>query len=122
MSLIKKSITVTDSQDAFIQGQVASGRYATDSEVIRDALREKELRMAEIDALRAKLAASEASGRSERSPSDIRAAAKERLKSSVSRNWHSALLESRIRTSTTFTPKASQHGAKRGRTATMTAC
>ncbi|MDX8353993.1 type II toxin-antitoxin system ParD family antitoxin [Cognatiyoonia sp. IB215182] len=83
MSLIKKSITVTDSQDAFIQGQVASGRYATDSEVIREALREKELRVTEIDALRAKLVASEASGLSDRTPTDIRAAAKERLKSSV---------------------------------------
>jgi len=80
MSMIKKSITLTDSQDAFIQAQIASGHYASDSEVIRDALREKELRMAEIDALRAKLIASEESGASDRSPSDIRAAAKERLK------------------------------------------
>ena len=36
--------------------------------------------MAEIDALRAKLMASEASGISDQSPKDIRAAAKERLK------------------------------------------
>jgi antitoxin ParD1/3/4 len=79
MSLIKKSITVTDSQEAFIQAQVASGHYATDSEVIREALREKELRMAEIDALRAKLIASEASGVSGLTPADIRTAAKERL-------------------------------------------
>lgn len=80
MSMIKKSITVTDQQDAFIQAQIASGHYASDSEVIREALREKELRMAEIDALRAKLMASEASGISDQSPKDIRAAAKERLK------------------------------------------
>lgn len=83
MSMIKKSITVTDHQDAFIQAQIASGRYASDSEVIREALREKELRMAEIDALRAKLLASEQSGVSERSPEDIRAAAKERLSSGL---------------------------------------
>lgn len=77
----KKSITVTDSQDAFIQAQIASGHYASDSEVIREALREKQLRIAELDMLRAKLTASEQSGISKRSPSDIRAAAKARLKS-----------------------------------------
>ena len=75
MSMIKKSITVTDQQDAFIQAQIASGHYASDSEVIREALREKELRMAEIDSLRAKLIASEASGLSDRTPTDIRTAA-----------------------------------------------
>lgn len=83
MTMIKKSITVTNSQEAFIQAQIASGHYASDSEVIRDALREKELRVAELDALRAKLAASEASGISDRSPADIRDAANARLKSRV---------------------------------------
>lgn len=81
MSMIKKSITVTDQQEAFIQSQLSTGRYASDSEVIREALREKELRMAEIDALRAKLIASEESGLSDRSAEDIRAAGKKRLKS-----------------------------------------
>ena len=81
MSMIKKSITVTDGQEAFIQAQLATGRYASDSEVIREALREKELRTAEIDALRAKLIASENSGISDRTPEDIRAAAKSRLSS-----------------------------------------
>ena len=83
MSMIKKSITVTDQQDAFIQLQIASGHYASDSEVIREALREKELRIAELDVLRAKLIASEQSGLSAQSPSDVRIAAKERFKSSV---------------------------------------
>lgn len=81
MSMIKKSITVTDQQEAFIQGQLATGRYASDSEVIREALREKELRIAEIDALRAKLIASEKSGISDRTPKEIRDAAKRRLTS-----------------------------------------
>ncbi|WP_217358695.1 type II toxin-antitoxin system ParD family antitoxin [Thalassococcus sp. S3] len=79
MSMVKKSITVTDQQDAFIQAQIASGRYASDSEVIREALREKELRIAELDALRAKLIASEESGISPRTPEEIRAAVRERL-------------------------------------------
>ncbi len=80
MGMVKKSITVTDQHDAFIQAQIATGQYASDSEVIREALREKEMRMAEIDALRAKLVASEQSGISERSAEQIRSAAKERLK------------------------------------------
>lgn len=83
MSMVKKSITVTDSQDAFIQAQITAGHYASDSEVIREALREKELRIAEIDALRAKLIASEASGISDRTPADIRAAAKERMNTAL---------------------------------------
>jgi len=66
MSMVKKSITGTDSQDDFIQAQIAPGYYASDSEVIREALREKELRKTELDALRAKLIASEESGASDR--------------------------------------------------------
>ncbi len=81
MSMIKKSITVTDQQEAFIQAQLATGQYASDSEVIREALREKELRIQEIDELRAKLIASENSGLSERTPEQIRNEAKTRLKS-----------------------------------------
>ncbi len=80
MSMIKKSITVTDQQESWIQAQIATGRYASDSEVIREALREKELRIAETDMLRARLIASEDSGLSDRTPTEIRAAAKARLK------------------------------------------
>jgi antitoxin ParD1/3/4 len=80
MSMIKKSITVTDQHEKFIQAQMATGQYASDSEVIRDALREKELRTAEIDMLRAKLIASEQSGISDRTPQEIRSDAKDRLK------------------------------------------
>lgn len=79
MGMIKKSITVTDQQEAFIQAQIASGHYASDSEIIREALREKELRTAELDQLRAKLVASEQSGVSTRTPAQIRKEAKERL-------------------------------------------
>lgn len=80
MSMVKKSITVTDQQDAFIQAQIASGRYASDSEIIREALREKEQRIAEIDMLRAKLEASEQSGFSDRTAEQIMEDAKDRLR------------------------------------------
>lgn len=80
MSMIKKSITVTDQQEAFIQAQLATGQYASDSEIIREALREKEQRTAEIDMLRAKLVASEQSGASSRTPEQVRQETKARLK------------------------------------------
>lgn len=70
--MIKKSITVTDQQDNWIQNQVASGLYGNDSEVIREALREKQLRMAETEAIRARLLQAEQNGFSPHSPQDIR--------------------------------------------------
>lgn len=79
MAMIKKSITVTDQQEAWIQAQLASGNYGTDSELIREALREKQMRMAEIETLRAKLIAAEQSGFSSKTPEQILAASKERL-------------------------------------------
>jgi len=42
-----------------LRAQLDTGRYASDSEVIREALREKELWMAELDALRTMLASSQ---------------------------------------------------------------
>ena len=80
MSMIKKSITITEQQEAWIQSQIATGRYASDSEVMREALREKEMRSAELEALRARLFASEESGFSDRTPEQIRADAKAKPK------------------------------------------
>ena len=59
MATVKKSITVTDQQEAWIQAQLADGHYATDSELIREAIREKQLRTAEIDRIRAALTRAE---------------------------------------------------------------
>jgi antitoxin ParD1/3/4 len=41
MPMVKKSITATDQQDSWIQAQMETGNYGTDSELIREALREK---------------------------------------------------------------------------------
>ena len=71
MPMIKKSITVTDQQAEWIDEQVGSGHYGNDSEVIREALREKQQRTAELEALRAKLIAAEESGWSELTPEEI---------------------------------------------------
>jgi len=71
--MIKKSITVTETQEAWIQTQLATGQYASDSEIVREALREKQMRMAEMERVRVALAAAEESGVSSFVKEDIRA-------------------------------------------------
>lgn len=72
--MIKKSITITEQQDAWIQGQLASGHYASDSEVVREAIREKQLRSAELERIRAALIQGEEGGFSASGKEDIRKA------------------------------------------------
>tara|TARA_E500000318_G_C3459825_1_gene172185 strand:- start:351 stop:602 length:252 start_codon:yes stop_codon:yes gene_type:complete len=78
--MIKKSITVTETQEAWIQSQLATGQYASDSEVVREALREKQMRHTEIERIRASLIAAEESATSLLGKEDIRAAVKADLK------------------------------------------
>lgn len=80
MAMVKKSITITDQQDQWIKAQMATGNYATDSEVVREALRQKQERDAEIEAIRAALIEGEQSGISDRTPEEIFATARERLR------------------------------------------
>ncbi len=49
------SISLGEHWEAFIKSEVASGRYGSASEVIRDALRGMEERKTRLDALRAHL-------------------------------------------------------------------
>ena len=81
MSMIKKSITVTDEQAEWIQAQIATGNYGSDSEVIRDALRDKQNRIAEIEFIRAKLIKAEQSGFTDKTPEQILAGFKEKAHS-----------------------------------------
>lgn len=78
--MVKKSITVTAQQDEWIRAQMDTGNYGTDSELIREALREKQNRTAEIEAIRAALIEGEKSGISDRTPDDIMNAVIERKK------------------------------------------
>ncbi|MBC8241289.1 MAG: type II toxin-antitoxin system ParD family antitoxin [Alphaproteobacteria bacterium] len=71
MAMVKKSITVTDQQEEWIQAEIAAGNYGTDSELIREALREKQNHTAQLEAIRAALIEGEESGVSGRSPDDI---------------------------------------------------
>lgn len=42
MAQVKKSITVSEQQDAWIKAQIACGDYASDSEVIRALIRKEQ--------------------------------------------------------------------------------
>ena len=50
------SITLGEHWEIFIKNEIASGRYSTASEVIRDALRDMEEKKNKLDVLRAHLA------------------------------------------------------------------
>ncbi|MCP4935106.1 MAG: type II toxin-antitoxin system ParD family antitoxin [bacterium] len=78
--MVKKSITVTDQQESWIQAQMATGQYATDSELIREALREKEMRTAEIEYIRAKLIRAEQSGFVDKTPEEMLEGFKEKAR------------------------------------------
>lgn len=75
MGMVKKSITVTEQQDSWIKTQIESGHFGNESEIIRELIRERQLReqetSAEIDAIRAALIEGEQSGFSDRSVDEI---------------------------------------------------
>lgn len=78
MTTVRKTITLTKSQNDWIKAQIDGGSYTNDSEVLRDLIRRAQQETAGIEALRAALIEGEASGMSRRSPEDIRAAVKKR--------------------------------------------
>ena len=80
MAMVKKSITVTDKQEAWIQSEIAAGNYGTDSELIREALREKKNRTAQLEAIRAALIEGEDCGFGDRTVEEIRKSVQKRLR------------------------------------------
>ena len=75
MPMVKKSITVTDQQEQWIQSQIAKGLYASDSEIVRELIRERQLKEAEyseIQAIRAALLEAEAQGFTDESAEQIK--------------------------------------------------
>ncbi len=75
MAMVKKSISVTDKQDRWIKAQIESGHYGNESEIVRELIRERQLREletpAEIAAIRAALIEGEESGFTDRSVDEI---------------------------------------------------
>ena len=80
MTLVKKSITITDRQDQWIRLRVAGGDYGNDSEYVRDLIRRDQERNAGREVLRAAIREGLESGVSDRSGPEIMAAVEKRLK------------------------------------------
>ena len=75
MPMIKKSISVTDKQNDWIKAQIETGHYGNESEVVRELIRERQIREqeshSEINAIRKALIEGEQSGFSNRSLDEI---------------------------------------------------
>lgn len=74
------SVALGDHFEQFVAGQVASGRYTSASEVMRDALRLLEAKNNHRDAVIAALIDGEESGTSDGTAEDIRKAVKQNLR------------------------------------------
>ena len=66
MATVRKTITLTEQQDAWINSQIDSGSYTNDSELIRDLIRREQERTAETERIRAALIEGEKSGEPQR--------------------------------------------------------
>lgn len=65
MGAVRKTITLTEQQDAWISAQVKAGLYTNDSEAIRDLIRREQRRAFEIERIRGALIEGERSGEPE---------------------------------------------------------
>lgn len=65
MGTVRKTITLTEQQDAWIASQIDAGYYTNDSEAIRDLVRREQERSFEIDTIRQALVEGEQSGEPE---------------------------------------------------------
>jgi antitoxin ParD1/3/4 len=59
---VRKTITLTEQQDAWVKSQIENGNYTNESEIISDLIRREQERTAEIDTVRAALIEAENSG------------------------------------------------------------
>lgn len=62
MATVRKTITLTQQQDAWITAQIAAGRYTNDSEAIRDLIQREQERSFETQTIRLALIEGEQSG------------------------------------------------------------
>ncbi len=84
MAIVKKSISVTEQQNNWIKAQLETGHYGNESEVMRDLIRERQMREQdtpeEIRTIRAKLLEAEKSGFTNQSAEEILAEIKAELR------------------------------------------
>lgn len=81
MTTIRKTITLSDNQDAWIKAQIARGAFTNDSEYIRDLLRRDQEGQNKLSDLKQAIAEGLESGVSDMSLDAIWAAAEERSRS-----------------------------------------
>jgi antitoxin ParD1/3/4 len=62
MGIIRKTITLTDTQNGWIKAQIEGGHYTNDSDYIRDLIRREQDRSHADEAVRAALIEGEQSG------------------------------------------------------------
>jgi len=62
MSIVRKTISLTEQQDQWVKSQINAGHYTNDSEYIRDLIRREQERSAEVAVIQAALIEGEASG------------------------------------------------------------
>lgn len=77
---IRKSISFSDQHDEWMKAQLASGQYASESEVIRDLIRHAQKEEDESRRIREALRAGEESGIGTLTPEDIRQRVQKRLR------------------------------------------
>ena len=78
MATIRKTITLSDTQESWIKRQIAQGGFTNDSEYIRDLVRRDQEGQAKLAGLRQAIAEGLGSGVSDRSLDDIWAEAEKR--------------------------------------------
>ncbi len=71
MATVRKTISFTDQQDAWIKARIANGDYASDSEYVRDLIRKDQQENEKFLALKAAIAEGLNSGVSQRGIQDI---------------------------------------------------
>lgn len=78
MATVRKTITLSESQDAWIKSQITSGAFTNDSEYIRDLVKRDQSQQDRLATLRAAIAEGLDSGASDKSLDDIWSAAEDR--------------------------------------------
>lgn len=78
MATVRKTITLSESQDAWIKSQIARGEFTNDSEYIRDLVKRDQSQQDRLATLRAAIAEGLDSGPSDQSLDDIWNAAEAR--------------------------------------------
>ena len=79
MGTVRKTITLTEQQDAWIKAQLLAGDFTNDSEYLRDLIRREQERNDKFSALKAAIEEGMNSGINEKTIPEIMSAVKSRM-------------------------------------------